>query len=152
MGKEKENGKTRRKVKWVPQFSKNVIYFHMNVNKSLWDNCAFVSNCSTAIYFKRERVNSLIHGHSHTRKTLWKSCGKEDQIKHIYNQHLPVSPSPRYSLLSTPLTFSLSLAPWRPDKCAQISVMGWEFITFTLRPFMRSHPEEVCLSKRSAVQ
>lgn len=50
------------------------------------------------------------------------------------------------------LTVSVSLAPWRHVKCAQISVMGWEFINFTLRPFMRSHPGEVCLLERSTTQ
>lgn len=51
-----------------------------------------------------------------------------------------------------PFYLSFSLAPWRHVKCAQISVMGWEFITFTLRPFMRSHPREVCLPERSTAQ
>jgi len=50
------------------------------------------------------------------------------------------------------LTVSLSLAPWRHVKCAQISVMGWEFITFTLRPFMRSHPGALCRTVNQAWQ
>lgn len=95
-----------------------------------------------------------------TRGQLWKG----DQIQHNYGNGLPFSPSPPHRISPPPplppsllppslsLPVSLSPTPWRHVKCAQISVMGWEFITFTLRPFMRSHPGEVCLPECSAAQ
>ena len=88
----------------------------------------------------------------------WGQMWRKDQIQHNYRTGLPFSPSPAHlplhppSLLPLSRSVSVSGAPWRHVKCAQLSVMGWEFITFTLRPFMRSHPGEVCVPERSAAQ
>lgn len=102
-------------------------------------------------------ISAFLAAHTIVRPEA--SCGRKikfstimEVVYHFPRHHhsLPSPSSIPYASLS--LSVSLSSAPWRHVKCAQISVMGCEFITFTLRPFMRSHPREVCLPERSAAQ